>query len=204
MMNFAAVILVGYLFGCFQTSYLLSRLIKKQDIRNLGNGNAGASNTTVVFGWKYGIVVAVIDILKATLSVAVIRFVFRNSFDGQSLYFLLYLNTLFVILGHNYPFYMNFKGGKGTASLIGAILAIDIRIAGICIIAIVFVSLICNYIALGTLSLVLTFALTTYLFDYSTGCLIIALLLALMSTMKHLVNFKNILKGTEHKVRKFF
>lgn len=203
-MNYVVAILTGYLLGCFQTSFILSKFIKKQDIRNLGNGNAGASNTTVVYGWKFGIIVAVIDILKATLAVSIIRLAFRNNSTTDALYFLLYLNTISVILGHNYPFYMNFKGGKGTASLIGALLALDIRIAIIGILAIVIISLASNYIALGTLSLVLSFTLSTYIFGYGSGCLVIALTITLLSIIKHWINFQNIRKGTEHKVRKFF
>ena len=193
--------LVGYLLGCFQTSFIISKLFKKQDIRELGNGNAGASNTTVVYGMKYGILVAIVDILKAAISITLIRSIFR---DNTNLNFLIYINCLFVILGHNYPFYMKFKGGKGTASLIGGLLAIDYRIAIIGVIAIVFVSLLTNYIALGTLALVTSFTVTTYIYGYEAECLVIAMAIAVMSIFKHTVNFRNILNGTEHKVRKFF
>lgn len=78
MENYIIVTMLGYLFGCFQASYILGKLLKKVDIRSLGNGNAGASNTVVVFGWKYGVAVGLLDIGKAILSIIVIRLLLKN------------------------------------------------------------------------------------------------------------------------------
>jgi acyl-phosphate glycerol 3-phosphate acyltransferase len=189
----------GYLFGSFQTSYLLGKVMKKGDIRDYGNGNAGASNTVMAFGWKYGIAVGFIDMLKAVLSILLIKYLFVTGDTGYFT-FLIYLNCLCIILGHNFPFYMNFKGGKGTASLIGALLVLDIKIAIVGIIAIILVTLITRYIAIGTMALVLSFAVSTALLNYSISCIIIAALIALMSLIKHLPNIKRIIKGTETKL----
>ena len=73
-MDYLIVIIIGYLFGCLQWSYILSMIIKKQDIRTLGAGNAGASNMVVSFGWKIGVLVAFLDIFKAIMSIFIIKY----------------------------------------------------------------------------------------------------------------------------------
>lgn len=105
MKELLIVILIGYILGCFQTSYFIATFFKKTDIRTLGNKNAGASNITMAFGWKYGLLVALIDILKPIISIFIIRLLFSNKVNNSDLMFLIYLNGLFVILGHNYPFF---------------------------------------------------------------------------------------------------
>ncbi len=196
------IMLVGYIFGCFQSSYIIGRTFKKVDIRNLGNGNAGASNTVVSLGWKWGVIVGVLDIIKAIIPIFIIKYVFKNIMPYKSLSPYLYLNGFSVILGHNYPFYMGFKGGKGTASLIGMLMAIDYRIALIGILSIVLITLITDYIALGTISLVVLFVLSTAFFKHGTISIFIAGLIALLSIYNHLPNVKRILKNEEVRFRK--
>lgn len=204
MLKILITALMGYLFGSFQTSYILGKILKKGDIRDYGYGNAGASNTAVSFGFKYGVIVALVDILKAVLSIMFIRYLFSSSSDTRYFAFLMYLNCIFILFGHNFPFYMKFKGGKGTASLIGALLVLDIKIALIGILAIVLITLITDYIALGTMALVSSFAVSTIWFHYSLYCILIAVLIGLMSLIKHLPNIKRIIKGTEMKLRNSF
>lgn len=201
MENYIIVTMLGYLFGCFQASYILGKLLKKVDIRSLGNGNAGASNTVVVFGWKYGVAVGLLDIGKAILSIIVIRLLLKNILTPEQTPFFLYLNGLSVILGHNYPFYMGFKGGKGTASLIGMLSAVDYRIAIIGIAAIVAITIATDYIALGTISLVILFVASTFYFGYSKGCIIIAVILAALSIYNHRKNIVNIIQKKETGLR---
>lgn len=204
MGNYVIVLIIGYLFGCFQTSYILGKLIKKTDIRTLGNGNAGASNTVVVFGWKYGVAVGLLDIGKAVLSIIVVRFLFKTILTHSDISFFLYLNGLSVILGHNYPFFMGFRGGKGTASLIGMLSAVDYRIAILGIIAIVAITIATDYIALGTISLVILFVASTFYLGYSKGCVFIAVVLALLSIYNHRQNIINILQKKETGLRSTF
>lgn len=196
------VIIMGYLFGCFQTSYFIGRIFKNVDIRNLGNGNAGASNTTVTLGWKYGILVGIIDILKAVFSILIIKVLFDRQVSNSFLLFLLYLNGFFVILGHDYPFYLDFKGGKGTASLIGMLLIIDIRLGLIGILSIVIVTIVTDYIPIGTIGLLFSFILGTILFKYNVGCTIVAIAIMMLSIYKHIPNIRNIIAGTETGLRK--
>lgn len=196
------IITIGYLFGCIQTSYFTGKIFKKVDIRNLGNGNAGASNTTVALGWKYGILVGIVDILKAIFSILIIKYFFGNQVSNSFLYFLLFLNGFFVILGHDYPFFLDFKGGKGTAPLVGMLLAIDIRLGLIGILSILIITIITDYIALGTIGLLFSFVCGIIFLKYNMGAIVVALAITLLSIYKHIPNIRNIIAGTENGLRK--
>jgi len=198
MMNYFIVALIGYAFGCLQFSYILGKTLRKVDIRTLGHGNAGASNAVVSLGWKYGIAVALLDILKAIVSIIIIKGLFKNAASIEQLNFYMYLNGFFVILGHNYPFFMKFKGGKGTASLIGMLIAINIPMSLLGILIIVVVTIVTDYIALGTIALVIYFIIATIYLKFGTGAVIISIAIAMMSIFNHLKNIKRIINKEEN------
>lgn len=200
-MNYFIACLIGYAFGCIQASYLLGKIILKKDIRQFGNGNAGASNSTVVFGKKMGFLVGIIDILKTIISLIVLRLIFKGNVDQQMLVNMLYLNGLFVILGHNFPFYMSFKGGKGTAALVGMLLALDIRLGLVSILVMLIVTLATDYIVMGTMSLLIVLLISTLIFHaYPLTIIIVACIMG-MSIYKHIPNLIKIWNGNETKVR---
>lgn len=197
MMNYLITMLLGYAFGCLQFSYILGKTLKKVDIRTLGHGNAGASNAVVSFGWKYGIAVALLDILKAVVSIIIIKSLFKNAVNSEQLNFYLYLNGFSVIIGHNHPFFMRFKGGKGTASLIGMLMAINMPMALLGMLIIVAVTLTTDYIALGTIALVIYFTIATIYLDYGAGAAVISILIAALAIINHLPNIKRIINKEE-------
>lgn len=192
MAKYLLIIIIGYLFGCLQWSYILSKTLKKQDIRKLGMGNAGASNTVTVFGWKMGVTVGLLDILKAIISILLVKYLFK-----ETNIFNLYLNGTSVILGHNFPFFMGFRGGKGTASNLGMLFAINLKLGILGLLVILTVTLITDYIVLGTMALVSFFILATIYFKYGTGSLILAIFIALLSVYKHLPNLERIYRKEE-------
>ena len=98
-------LLIGYLFGCFQTSYFISQLVSKKDIRKIGSGNAGASNVTATMGVHFGFITGIIDMLKAYLAVIAIAYLFPES---SALMDLKVLVGSAAIMGHIFPFFMNF------------------------------------------------------------------------------------------------
>jgi glycerol-3-phosphate acyltransferase PlsY len=202
MYKLTIVILIGYLMGCLQWSYILSKALRKVDIRTLGGGNAGASNTVTVFGWKMGVAVGLLDIVKAIISLLIIRYLFKVSFLENNM-LNLYLNGTAVILGHNYPFFMGFRGGKGTASTLGMLFGIDYRIGIIGFLIILIVTLTSDYIALGTISLVVFFILATIYFNFGTACILLAIFIAIQSIYKHIPNLKNIKVKQESKISDF-
>lgn len=195
-----AVSAIGYAFGCLQWSYILIRFLRKEDIRKAGFGNAGASNTFVSYGKKLGLFVALLDGLKALVSVRLVFFLMQTRLLTDVSY-LPYLNALFVILGHNFPFFMGFKGGKGTASLLGVFIGLSPLHGFLSILLIITVAFLSNYIAIGTLALLCYFVLFTYFSDYGPFSLSIALFITAMSVFLHLPNFRRIRNGKESKVR---
>lgn len=197
------VCIIGYAFGCLQWSYILVRILKKQDIRKSGFGNAGASNTFASYGKKLGALVAILDGLKALISVRLVVWLMTQGLLPE-FSFLPMLNGLFVILGHNFPFFMGFKGGKGTASLVGIIFGLNIWYGLISICVILSVALFTNYIAVGTMALLLYFIFVVFSLHSGYMAILIAILISAMSVYLHLPNFKRILSGTETKVRASF
>lgn len=199
MKEIIIAIVIGYLLGNIQASYLLGRLLKKGDIRTMGQGNAGASNAVESLGWKFGVAVGLIDILKGALSILLIKYLFdvKMNADGASL---LYINGYAAILGHIYPFFMNFKGGKGTATLVGILLGMNPIYGLIGILFIVSTTLLTDYIVLGTAALTTYVVALTYLKDLGKVALIISILGALLSLFLHRKNYKRIRLGTETKL----
>ena len=181
--SYLIVIIIGYLFGCLQWSYILSKTFLKVDIRTFGGGNAGASNTVISLGWKWGILVAILDILKAIISILLIKYLFEISYIEENI-FLLYLNGLFVILGHDFPFFMGFRGGKGAASLFGVLIGLDYRLGILGFLVIALVTIVTDYIALGTLCLNVFLVLSAIYFKLDYSSIIITLIIT--STATHL------------------
>ena len=121
-MAYFIVILVGYLLGSSSMSYYISQF-KKVEIRDKGSKNLGASNTMMVLGWKYGLLVGIHDIGKSILAVVLAKHFFPD------LELVGFLAGVASVLGHIYPFYLKFKGGKGFASYFGMTLALNWKLA---------------------------------------------------------------------------
>ena len=194
-------IIIGYLLGNIQASYLLAKAIKKVDIRTLGFGNAGMSNAVESLGWKFGLLVGFIDVGKGILSVLLIKYLFKIDFNPDGA-LLLYLNAYSVILGHIYPFHMNFKGGKGTAALIGVLVGLNTLYGLIGILIIIIVTLITDYVTIGTLALTLYVIGITLYFNMGMIPLLISISGSLLSLYYHLPNYRRILNHSEGRLSK--
>ena len=116
-------VLIGYVFGLFQTAFFYGKL-KGIDIREHGSGNSGTTNALRVLGKKAGLIVFLGDALKCILAITLVRILFGQSHEEMILLLCLY-TCAGTVLGHNYPFYMNFKGGKGIAATAGIVIALD-------------------------------------------------------------------------------
>ena len=147
-MGYLITAALGYLLGCSNLAYYISRA-KKHDIRKSGTGNLGASNATVLFGWKAGVSVAIHDAGKALLAVVLAKLLFSDlEYAGA-------VAGVAAVLGHIYPFYLKFKGGKGTASFVGLTLALNWKLALVVLAVIVLATIITDYIVIGTFSAIL-------------------------------------------------
>lgn len=193
-MDYLLIILFSYLIGSSSMSYYIGKL-NGFNMKEKGTGNLGASNTVLLIGWKAGALVAVHDILKAVLAVCVTRYFFGD------LPYATVLSATSCILGHIFPFYLSFKGGKGLASFVGAALALDFKFGLILVLCIIVVTLITDYIVCGTFT---TMVITPIYFAFSLN-LISGLILSIASIVmvfKHIENAKRILNGTEVGLRK--
>ena len=203
------LLIIGYFIGNIETGYIFGKL-NKMDIRNYGSGNAGATNTLRVLGAKAGLVVFLGDFCKSLIPCLVVRFIFRDNVSLSYIY-MLYIG-LGVVLGHNFPFYLGFKGGKGVASTAGIILALDIRIAVVCLIVFIITVAITRYVSLGSIFVMIIligmshfFVKFSYGFGEGASPMEFRLLTAavgLLSIFMHRANIKRLLGGTENKIGK--
>jgi acyl phosphate:glycerol-3-phosphate acyltransferase len=200
MTYIAICIIIGYIIGCFQPSYFLAKL-KKANIKEVGSKNAGASNVTIVFGWKFGIIVALIDICKPILSILIIWILYSQQVSVEFILILYYLSGTSVVIGHVFPFYMKFNGGKGTASMIGLFLAINWKFALIGLIVFVLLTIITNYIVIGAMALNAFFVWFTWFHDSGLYPLLVAGFITIILIIKHIENFIRIIKGEETGLR---
>lgn len=145
---YALIVFLSYLLGCSNMALYVSKL-KGVDMRSGGSKNLGASNAMVLMGWRYGVLVALHDMGKAALAVALARH-FAGELPGITA-----AAGVACVLGHIFPFYLRFKGGKGFASYLGMTLALNWKFALIVLLMVALVTLISDYIVLGTVTTVL-------------------------------------------------
>jgi glycerol-3-phosphate acyltransferase PlsY len=195
-----AVLLAGYAIGCAHGSVLAQRL-SGVNLKETGVKNAGASNATIVLGKKYGALVALVDIGKGALSIIVLRMLLGNSFSEEVVWTLLFLAGAAVVFGHNFPFYMKFNGGKGTATIIGVLVALDWRIGLAGFALFIAASLLSNYIVVGVLMLYVTLLVFSIWMAEGAWPIVTAAGLFLLALWKHFENLRRIKEGTEKKVR---
>ena len=190
MKAYLLVIFMGYLLGSSNMAYWLSKL-KKVDIQSQGSGNLGASNATVLLGWGAGVVVAVHDIGKALVSVLLAKYLFPElEFVGAAA-------GVACVMGHIFPFYLRFKGGKGLASFLGMIIGLNWKVAAVMAVLLVLVTVITDFISLGTMSVSVAAPIGIWL---ATGGWMIPLILCVATMvilLKHRENIVRIRNRTE-------
>lgn len=191
-------LLIGYLFGSFQTSYILSTSIKGKDIRTLGSKNAGTSNMVQTFGWKLGALTLLGDVLKIIIPLIIAKHYFNM---GPLPVFLMGVSG---VLGHNFPFYLKFRGGKGTATTLGMLLIFDYKVFLVFLAVLIMVAIISDYIALASLVSVTTIPLTLYLLHNSLYIISASAVLSAVCVYVHRSNIKNILSKRENKISSVF
>ena len=203
------LLIIGYFIGNIETGYIFGKL-NKMDIRNYGSGNAGATNTLRVLGPKAGLIVFLGDFCKSLIPCLVVRFIFRDNVSLSYVY-MLYIG-LGVVLGHNFPFYLGFKGGKGVASTAGIIMALDIRIAAVCLAIFIVIVAVTRYVSLASIVVMIIFigmshmlVKTSYGFTDGTSPMefrLLIVVIGLLSIFMHRANIKRLLSGTENKIGK--
>lgn len=200
-------ILIGYACGLFQTAYIYGKA-HGIDIRTVGSGNAGTTNTLRTFGKKAGYLVFAGDFLKSLVAVLIVWALFHKSYGDIMPTLNLYAG-LGAMMGHNYPFYMHFKGGKGVACLAGAAFAYSRPMFFVGLVLFILAILFTHYVSLGSLLIALTLFFGT-LIGSVTGCFhmsfphlvelnIVAAIMAGQVFFTHRSNIKRLISGTERK-----
>lgn len=191
---YIAILILAYLMGCSNMALYLSKY-KGVDLRAAGSGNLGASNAMVLMGWSSGVIVAVHDIGKALLAVVLARHF------GQGLPFIAAAAGVSCVLGHMFPFFLRFRGGKGFASYLGMTLALNWKFALLVMVIVALVTFISDYIVVGTVTTVVLvpayMAFTHGLYFSAILCIATAAIL-----IKHRENYVRIYRGTEIGLRK--
>ncbi len=204
-MNELILIILAYLIGSIPTSIWVSKKFFNIDIRDYGSGNAGATNTYRVLGPKWGTFVMVVDMLKGVLATS-LYFFFLPSYLGSDNE--LYRTNLMIglglaaVLGHIFPVWANFKGGKGVATLFGMAVAIQPLVAICCIAVFLLVLYLTRFVSLSSILAGIAFMVfILFIFnEKETLYRIFAVLVALMIVLTHQKNIGRIIKGTEGKV----
>ena len=195
------LIIVAYLIGYIPTSVWLGRLFYKIDIREYGSGNAGATNTFRVLGTKPGIIVFVVDLLKGLLAVNLIYLNPTFPVGSELFTTIQVVYGIAAIIGHVFPIYVGFKGGKGVATLFGAILGISfyptLIMAGIFFLTLFLT----RYVSLSSLLAGISFpVLIITIFDASaTSLIIFSILIAVLIILTHQKNIERLLNNEESK-----
>jgi glycerol-3-phosphate acyltransferase PlsY len=188
------VILLSYLIGSFSSAYFLGKMSKNIDIRSYGSGNAGATNALRVLGKKMGALTFFLDFIKGIIAVFIGTAIF--GFTGSL------LAGIFVVLGHNWPLFLGFKGGKGIATSFGVLLALNWQTALLCFLIGALVIIITRYVSLGSIIAAIAapiiIVLTTQTIDKYLYITIV--ILASLSVSRHKANILRLCKGEENRL----
>ena len=202
------VAIISYLLGSCNFGVIISKSLKKEDIRESGSGNAGTTNMMRTYGKTLGILTIIGDIAKVfvaiwlafkIMSVEETKMIFDRISDNPQ-YVLKSFAGLFAVTGHIFPCFFKFKGGKGVATSGGMVIMIDWRIALILFAIFVLIILITRYVSLGSIIMAVVYPVFMGLFHKDLGLVIISLVFTVIVVMAHRENIKKLINHTENKI----
>ena len=189
-MGYLLAIILGYLLGCSSMAFYISKH-KNVDLRTHGSGNLGTSNTAIVLGWGPGIAVGLHDIGKGALAVWLASFLFPDlPFVGA-------LAGVACVFGHNYPFYLRFKGGKGFAAFVGMMLMLNWKMGLLLLVAVAVITVVTDYLVLGTFATIAAVPVWQGIENRSVILFLILLAGSGIILWQHRENITRLRNGTE-------
>lgn len=211
IIKYILIAVIAYLLGSLNFSIILSEVVKKKDIRDSGSGNAGATNMLRTYGKKAAVGTMIGDILKVALGIIIafaildvpMKYIFSNPADAAEIQLVMLYKEfagLFCVLGHIFPLYFKFKGGKGVAACTGMVIIVDWRIALILFVIFIGVILISKWISLGSIVIALLYPVLIFAFYKNFILAAVALLFTAIVIVAHRENIKRLAKGTENKI----
>lgn len=190
------VSILAYLLGNFSSAYILGKLIKKKDIRDFGSGNAGATNALRVFGKEIGAIALISDILKGIFVVSIAGYIWGEQAKS--------IAAIFVVIGHNWPILLGFKGGKGIATSLGVIALLHWPTILISVIIGILIIARTRYVSLGSIVAAMLTPIIGLLTNrpFDKNFFLMTLILSIMAIFQHRDNVKRLIRGEEHKLGK--
>ena len=208
MIELVILLLTSYITGSFPTSIVMTRVIKNIDIREHGSGNAGATNVFRVLGWKYAIFVLAFDIFKGWLPTAVYATIIFQQLPVPDQGLVRILCGFAAVIGHIYPIFTGFKGGKGVGALIGVLLALYPLVFPLCLLIGVAVITTTGYVSLGSISAAISLPIIILilpmlgLISPNLSLIVFSLLVPWIIIFTHRTNISRIRNGTENRFEK--
>ncbi len=204
-MDFIIFGIIAYLLGSIPTSVWIGKAYYNLDIRKHGSFNAGATNTFRVLGKKPGIIVLLIDVTKGSLAVLLPYFLVSNSISYDRLILIQILTAIMAVVGHVFPLFANFDGGKGVATSLGVIIGLHPPAAIICFVIFLLIFIISKYVSLGAIVASFLFPiLINFVFQVDSFWLrLFSVILGAIVIITHKKNIVRILKGEESKMNLF-
>lgn len=196
--------LPAYFLGSIPTAVWVGKIRYGTDVREHGSKNAGATNTFRVLGKKAGQVVLAVDVLKGMIAVLLPYFVLPVHFSDPHLTHIQLVAAFLAVLGHVFPVFAGFKGGKGVATSLGVIVGLQPLAALICLVIFLIVFISSHYVSLGSISAAVAFSVSLWLFPIQTYALpAFGTILAAIVIFAHRKNIKRLFEGTESQMNLF-
>ncbi len=204
MLVYVIMAIIAYLIGSVNFSVLISKKMAGFDVREKGSGNAGTTNMLRSVGKKAAALTLICDILKGIVSILIAILIGHISNVSPAI--LVEVSAFFVVLGHTFPIFFEFKGGKGVATSLGVIMLVNWKIGLICLIFALLLMALTKMVSLGSISAAVLYAVLiifirdSYIVDFEFSFIIFGFLLAALVIFNHRSNLKRILSGTENKL----
>lgn len=197
MLVYLIIIITAYLLGNISTSYIVAKRLAGVDIRTQGSGNAGSTNVLRTLGKKAGALTFIGDVLKGLIAVLIARFIaYGVNLDDTTC---AYIAVVAVVLGHNYPVFLGFKGGKGVATSLGSMLGMNPLVALLCLGFFIIIVAITKYVSLGSI-LGIGLSPIIMMINHNNKGVLVTLFLTISVAITHKENIKRLLNGTERKL----
>ena len=203
MASYIIVTIIAYLLGSISFSVIFSKKLAGFDVREKGSGNAGTTNVLRSVGKKAAVLTLVCDCLKRIVAIliAFIAGKIMKELDGS---LLIQLAGIFVVLGHTFPIFFKFKGGKGVATSLGVLLMVNWQIGLICLVFALVLMALTRFVSLGSIAAAILFPVLTVFIHtnylVNGNYIIFAIILAVLVVFNHRSNVKRLLEGKENKL----
>lgn len=193
-MKLIIIVVLSYLIGCFSSAYFIGKIFKRIDIRSHGSGNVGSTNAVRVMGKKLGVLTFLLDFSKGIIAVLIGYWLLE--YNGGL------VAAIFVVLGHDWPVFIGFRGGKGVATTLSALVILNFPTALISIIIGVIVAIISKYVSLGSIVFLSLIPIISSMIteSFNIQLFITTIILSLIGIYRHKENIKRLINGTENKI----